>query len=72
MPDLIDAANDLVDVATEDALRRVRNMAGRETHPDFDGHTCVVCGDDIPPARLAMGKVRCVICQGAIEHNRRT
>lgn len=28
---------------------------------------CVDCDDDIPPARLALGKIRCVICQSAKE-----
>lgn len=38
-----------------------------ETHPDFDGVHCVDCEDDIHPLRLAMGKVRCVLCQSAKE-----
>lgn len=24
---------------------------------------CVACGDDIPPPRLALGRVRCIVCQ---------
>ena len=31
-------------------------------YPGFDG-TCVGCGDEIPEGRLALGKVRCVVCQ---------
>ena len=31
---------------------------------------CVDCDDDIPPARLELGKVRCVICQGKLEKRR--
>jgi RNA polymerase-binding transcription factor DksA len=38
-----------------------------ETHPDFDGESCLECGGEIPGARLALGKIRCVACQGAIE-----
>lgn len=38
-----------------------------ETHPDFDGESCLDCGGDIPSARLAMGKIRCVACQTSIE-----
>lgn len=49
------------------ALERAKAAMAPETHPDFDGECCVDCGDDIPQARLAMGKVRCVICQGKLE-----
>lgn len=28
---------------------------------------CVDCDDDIPPARLALGKIRCVTCQSKKE-----
>lgn len=40
-----------------------------ESHPNFDGTHCVEedCGVQIPQARLAMGKVRCVDCQTLIE-----
>lgn len=36
---------------------------GNLMYPEFDGETCIGCGDDIPEGRLALGKVRCVICQ---------
>ena len=49
------------------ALERAKAAMAPETHPDFDGETCVKCGDDIPEARLKMGKVRCVICQDQLE-----
>ena len=38
-----------------------------ESHPDFDGETCVSCGEDIIPERIAMGRFRCVHCQEAVE-----
>jgi len=41
-------------------------------HPDFDGVTCVECGDDIPHERLAMSKVRCTSCQELIEMKQKT
>lgn len=28
---------------------------------------CVDCGDEIPEARLAHAKIRCIICQGVLE-----
>lgn len=36
-----------------------------ETDPAFDGVHCIErsCGEEIPPARLALGKIRCVPCQ---------
>ncbi|MFN9030129.1 MAG: TraR/DksA C4-type zinc finger protein [Betaproteobacteria bacterium] len=41
-----------------------------EEHPDFDGKHCVDCEIEIPEARLAMGKVRCVDCQSLREKRR--
>jgi RNA polymerase-binding transcription factor DksA len=35
----------------------------RDKEPDFDGQHCVDCGDEIPQARLDMGRARCVTCQ---------
>ena len=72
MGDVVDAANDLVDASTESLVRAAQQKVGRETHPDFDGKTCVDCGGDMPLTRLMMGRVRCVLCQGAIEYKRRT
>lgn len=51
----------------EHALAKVKAKLAPETHPDFDGKTCLECGDKIPKARLAMGKIRCVHCQTALE-----
>ncbi len=51
----------------QDALDRIRALAKPETHPDFDGRHCVECGEPVLKARLALGKVRCVICQARIE-----
>ena len=49
------------------ALAKAKAAMAPETHPDFDGESCVDCGDDIPQLRLSMGKVRCVHCQTALE-----
>ena len=49
------------------ALAKAKAAMAPETHPDFDGESCVDCGDDIPKLRLNMGKVRCVHCQTALE-----
>lgn len=45
------------------ATARARQANAPQYHPDFDGEHCVACGEQIPIARLAMGKVRCVECQ---------
>ena len=42
-----------------------------ESHPDFDGVSCVACGDDLPTGRLLIGKVRCTYCQSAMERQSR-
>ena len=47
--------------------RKAREMNRPEFHPDFDGETCVECGEDIPPERLRLRRVRCVDCQSFLE-----
>ncbi len=42
-----------------------------QTHPDFDGESCLDCGEEIPELRLSMGKIRCVYCQTATEQKRK-
>lgn len=49
------------------ALDKVKARLAPESHPDFDGGSCVDCSDAIPQARLDMGRVRCVPCQTARE-----
>lgn len=59
--DSLDHASDV-----EQAFRDAAIDAARyeERKPlDFDGETCYSCGLDIPAARLALGKFRCVECQ---------
>lgn len=46
---------------------RARELNRPEHHPDFDGETCVECGEDIPANRLLLNKVRCVDCQTFLE-----
>lgn len=49
------------------SLRAQAEKMKPETHPDFDGETCVACGDDIPLERLKMFRVYCVDCQSKKE-----
>ena len=69
--DPFDAASEQEQADRDGALEKIRLLNAPETHPDFDGETCILCGDDIPPARLAMGKIRCVPCQSRMEYQRR-
>ena len=63
---------DPVDIATENvenwlaaAEQEARGKSAPEQDARFDGKHCVEedCSVDIPPARLALGRVRCVDCQ---------
>ena len=44
--------------------RKVMGADGFEYWPITE---CVDCGDDIPPARLELARIRCVICQSIKE-----
>jgi len=67
MPDLADNADAVTELWTADAERRARGKSAPESHPEFDGLTCVDCCEEIPSARLARGRVRCVECQATLE-----
>jgi len=66
--DEVDAAQMMQDRLNADALQSVRDNLQEAPAPNFDGKTCVECAEDIPQARLALGKVRCVLCQETIEN----
>lgn len=68
--DQLDFAADLQDEFNKRGLDQVRKAMAAETHPDFDGAHCVTCGDDMPPERLAMERIRCTPCQQAKEKKR--
>lgn len=69
--DPIDEATALAASLTEGAIAAARRATEPESHPDFDGKTCIECGDDIPPDRLALGKIRCIRCQRDLEHRQK-
>lgn len=64
--DHADIAGDVVEVCTAEAEARARGKSAPETYPGFDGN-CVDCGEEIHVARLALGKIRCVVCQQRLE-----
>lgn len=61
--DPLDEATALSASLTDQAIAAARRTTAPETHPDFDGESCIDCGDTIPAARLALGRIRCVRCQ---------
>jgi len=69
--DLVDIFQADREVTDEAALKNVRARVQPESHPDFDGAHCVECGNDMPPERLAWGRVRCTPCQHVLEFNKR-
>ena len=72
MADLADNADLPIALFQAAAEQRARGKSAPESHPDFDGHTCVEpdCGAEIPAGRLALGRVRCVDCQGLKERGK--
>lgn len=53
--------------AKELRIAQIERENAPQSHPDFDGKHCISCGEAIPSARLAIGKIRCVDCQSIIE-----
>lgn len=55
----------------ENAIAEAKRKSGPETHPDFDGEHCIDCDESIAPARLELGKIRCIDCQVMLEKRMR-
>lgn len=70
--DVADLAQDQIERFNEQSVQRARRKAQQhETDPAFDGESCIDCSIDIPKARLALGRIRCVECQSLLEKGRR-
>ena len=71
LTDQLDIANRLVNLELNIQLNHVRKAVAPEQVRKSDGTwefpECVDCGLDIPDKRLALGKIRCVYCQGLRE-----
>jgi len=65
--DVIDQAGAVSEMMLKANLNSARGKSAPETHPDFDGEHCIACGADIPKERVALGRIKCVGCQQAIE-----
>lgn len=53
------------------SIQKIREALAPETHPDFDGSSCIDCGLEIPQLRLQMGKIRCTHCQTVLESKKK-
>lgn len=74
-PDVLDRASDLTQELTDSAIAEQRRKARPEQVQNADGSwpvtECVDCDAEIPPGRLALGRIRCVYCQEAVERRGR-
>jgi RNA polymerase-binding transcription factor DksA len=69
--DPIDEAAALAASLAESGIAAARRANAPESHPDFDGESCIECGETVPKARLNLGKIRCIDCQSAKEHRQK-
>ena len=69
--DPVDIASDLEMKYTEQYIAHARKANKPEQVQNPDGtwpeEYCIDCGEEIPTARLALGRVRCVECQTILE-----
>ena len=70
--DVLDIASQVEQQSRDAQINQLRQQAAPEKDHRFDGLHCVEedCGVEIPAARLAHGKVRCVDCQRILEAER--
>lgn len=65
--DDLDKASLLQGQLNDSGIAAARAAMVTEHHPDFDGATCLECGDDMPEERIKAGRIRCWFCQTAKE-----
>lgn len=68
--DDLDRASELTQALNEAYVLNAMKKAKPEQVQNPDGTwpvTVCECGDPIPPARLALGRIRCVACQEDLE-----
>ena len=68
--DSLDKASEIQDTINNAGIAAAALRVAPEKHPDFDGKHCVTCGEDMPPVRLAYGRIRCVHCQTILERRK--
>lgn len=69
--DDLDRAADLTQMYADDAIREATFRVGPQQVQRADGTwpfpECTDCDNEIPMARLQMGRIRCVYCQERLE-----
>ena len=69
--DPLDHASKIADQHASDKVKEISRLAAPEQvqNPDesWPVTECVTCGDDLIPARLAHGFIRCVPCKSKLE-----
>jgi len=67
----IEHAEALQERERDEAIAARRRAIGRQSDEprfaDWDGVACFDCGGALPPIRLHLGRVRCVLCQQRAE-----
>ena len=65
MADVLDHASQISEQIRDGEVKAAMALAAPERHPGFDGVHCVErdCEVELPPERLAIGRIRCVDCQ---------
>ena len=69
--DNLDIASDIQEAFNQRGIEASRKAALQQTDENFDGKNCIECGGEIPSARLALGRIKCVSCQDALEKRSR-
>lgn len=62
IPDTLDRAAMESRIQTEESILKVLRSTEKPPH-DFDGHTCIDCGEEIQTERLSTGAFRDIHCQ---------
>lgn len=62
-----DMASQQEEVFTLSSVKDIQKLLAPQSHPDFDGETCLECGSDMPDQRLKDGRIRCTPCESALE-----
>ena len=63
-------AEQLEQAQRDASIAQAAKLTAPEQDDDFDGTHCVGCWGEIPAARLAWGRIRCVDCQTKLEKHR--
>ena len=73
--DPLDYAAELEEQERQSALalhsRHTQPEQVKDAQGNWETEECIDCGEDIKPARLEMGKVRCFHCQSELEDMRK-